>query len=102
MRKNSTKVLRLASDPLTWREMDATIDRAVEAICGTYDDAQVCESFLFLIDLLTNQNYDAADRECAAFRCQRSAFRYTPDFERAQEAYLNGINPGRAQLAKVS
>lgn len=102
MRNHTTKPLRLASDANTWREMDATIEQAVHAICGQYDDAQLCESFLFLIDLLTNQSYDAVDRDSAALTCQRAAFRYTPDFERAQEAYLNRINPGRAQLAKVS
>lgn len=73
MRKRTTEPLRLASDADTWREMDATIEEAVDKICGQYDDQKLCESFLFIIDLLTNRDYDSNDRDCAAFHTQRAA-----------------------------
>lgn len=100
MRKLTTKPLRLASDSDTWREMDATIEKSVETICNLHDQS-IVEAFLFITDLLTNADYDKQDRELAAFHTQRVAFRYTQEFENAQEEYLDRINPGRAQLRRA-
>jgi nuclear transport factor 2 (NTF2) superfamily protein len=80
--------------------MDATIEKAVETICNMHDQI-IVEAFLFITDLLTNADYDKQDRELAAFHTQRVAFRFTQEFEDAQDAYLNRINPGRAQLRKA-
>lgn len=86
--------IRLASDEKTWREMDQVVNDCVSTILGQYDEATV-RDFMFLIDILTNENIDRIDRDGATWQVQKQAFTHSPRFEKALEGYLNEINPGR-------
>lgn len=102
MPKNTTSRLQLATSEQGWREMDAQIADSVRTICGRYHDREQVEAFLFLIDLLTNPDYDAIDRGNALLEVHQCGFTYTAEFEQAREAYLNNLNPSRAREAKTA
>lgn len=92
--KSNVTPIRLASNEETWREMDETINAAVSQVLGQYDEATV-RDFMFLVDILTNENIDRIDRDGATWQVQKQAFMHSPRFERCMEEYLNEINPGR-------
>lgn len=96
MPSNNSNVtrLRLASDETTWREIDQTIHDCIERILGNFDE-KTTRDFMFLIDILTNNDIDRVDRWGAALTVQKLAFSHSPRFEQSMEDYLNEINPGR-------
>lgn len=85
------KPIELANSEASWRKLDAKIELAVQRICQHYD-AETTEALLMLIDLLTNPDYDKQNRDMIATGAQRAAFRYTPEFEQAQQDYLDRFN----------
>jgi hypothetical protein len=76
--------------------MDETIKDCVSRICGAFS-ADTVRDFMFLVDILTNEDIDRLDRECAAFTVQKLAFSHHPRFETEIDQYLNEINPGRVK-----
>lgn len=92
------KPIELANSEASWRKLDVKIDRAVQQICQHYDSATT-EALLMLIDLLTNPDYDKQNREMIAISAQRTAFRYTPEFEQAQDDYLDRLSLTRKKEA---
>jgi|ERR1051326_339166 hypothetical protein len=92
------KPIELARSAADWRKLDAKIENAVGLICQHFD-AETTQALLFVVDLLTNGDYDRQDRELATYQVQRAAFRYTPEFEAAQNSYLDRLNLARRRTA---
>lgn len=84
--------LALATSREDWQQLDNVLRDSVGKLCdhGDYDKA---EALFGLIDLLTNEKYDAQNRGLLAFDALREAFRYTKTFDDAVNAETVRVNP---------
>lgn len=84
--------LSLAKSPTEWRQLNADVTELVDELCehGDYDAAQ---QLFTLIDLLTNQDYEANHREMLSHTALHRAFSMTKAFEAAVEAESRKQNP---------
>lgn len=86
--------IQIARDEEAWEELNHLLDTCVSEICGDFDEPTI-RSFMLVIDLVSNPNFDQGQRALAAERVQQAAFAHTRKAAKALVAHLNEINPGR-------
>lgn len=91
--ENKPIKIQLAKNGETWAELQQVLESHVSEICATGDKA--ARSLLFLVDVLTNENFDSDQQAVAAEYVQHSAFRFSRRSVSALESLLNELNPGR-------
>jgi hypothetical protein len=96
MTTRSYPKLQLASTEKSWNELKALMAQHVEYVCGN-GNTKTVHSLMFLIDVLTNDEFDADERSTAAEHAQNVAFTFSEQLPIARENYLNTINPARTQ-----
>jgi hypothetical protein len=92
VRKHNTK-LQIATTYQRWQELNGQSDHAVANLIN--GDSGNAERLLFIIDLMTGDQYEPQQREIFTWDVVRQAFMRTDEFETALEAYMNKINPSR-------
>lgn len=91
MRKNSTN-LRLAESPNQHTELQHQVETLVDSLCG-HGDYDSAANLFALLDLATNEAYDAFDRSSVCRVARNRAFSMTEAFEAAVEAEIWKNNP---------
>jgi hypothetical protein len=84
--------LSLAKSPSDWEQLDADVTRLVDELCG-HGDYDSATKLFTLLDLATNEKYDALDRSSVCRIARNRAFTMTEAFEAAVEAEIQKHNP---------
>lgn len=83
--------LRLASTVTQWKEVDQIVIDAINQVTGC--EPEKAEALYGLLDLLTNDYYNSADREILSHVAMRHAFSQSPACEQAMRAEAERLNP---------
>lgn len=86
--------IQLARDEEAWSELRQLLDDRVKQLLALGNEQSV-KAFMFIVDLLSNENIDPDEQAVAAEHIQQTAFTYSRRSIREKERFLNELNPGR-------
>lgn len=86
--------IQLAKDEEGWNELKQILDIEISNLLSPGGEQGV-KAFMFIVDVLSNDDIDAGQQAMAAEYIQQSAFAYSRRCFTEMERYLNELNPGR-------
>lgn len=98
MPQNTTN-LHIATTADRWTEIKSQVEHAIANLCSEPANA---ERLLLLVDWMTNERYDAIDRNMVISDVMQHAFLHTEECESAITSFMDRISPDRRrQLREV-